>query len=40
MDGWVVLNLDCPYSASLVDKTKANILTYGIKTKVYCPLGI
>ena len=33
MDGWVVLNLDCPYSASLVDKTKANILTYGIKNK-------
>ena len=32
-DGWAILNLDCPYSASLIDKTKANVLTYGIKNK-------
>ena len=31
--GWAILNLDCPYSASLLNKTEANILTYGIKNK-------
>jgi UDP-N-acetylmuramoyl-L-alanyl-D-glutamate--2,6-diaminopimelate ligase len=28
---WAILNLDCPYAASLVDQTKAQVLTYGIK---------
>jgi UDP-N-acetylmuramoyl-L-alanyl-D-glutamate--2,6-diaminopimelate ligase len=28
---WAILNLDCPYSASLVNETKANVLTFGIK---------
>src|SRR5699024_4654485 len=32
-DGWAVLNLDCPYSSSLINKTEANVLTYGIKNK-------
>lgn len=32
-DGWAVLNLDCPYSSSLTDKTIGNVLTYGINNK-------
>lgn len=28
---WAVLNLDCPYSRALVDETKAQVLTYGVK---------
>ncbi|NLZ38189.1 MAG: UDP-N-acetylmuramyl-tripeptide synthetase [Firmicutes bacterium] len=28
---WAILNLDCPYAASLVEKTKARVLTYGVK---------
>lgn len=28
---WAVLNLDDPYSKSLIDKTKAQVLTYGVK---------
>lgn len=28
---WAILNLDCPYAASLLDQTKAKTLTYGIK---------
>ncbi|MBV1819124.1 UDP-N-acetylmuramoyl-L-alanyl-D-glutamate--2,6-diaminopimelate ligase [Anaerosalibacter bizertensis] len=32
-NGWAVLNLDCPYSSSLINKTKGNVLTYGIKDK-------
>ena len=28
-----VLNLDCPYSASLVDKTKAQVVTFGLNNK-------
>lgn len=28
---WAVLNLDCPYSKSLIDETKAQVLTYGVK---------
>lgn len=32
-DGWAILNLDCPYSSSLVDKTDGNVLTYGVKNK-------
>lgn len=27
---WAVLNLDCPYSSSLINKTKADVFTYGI----------
>ena len=27
---WAILNLDCPYSASLVNETKAQTLTFGI----------
>ena len=32
-DGWAILNLDCPYSSSLINKTRGNVLTYGIKDK-------
>lgn len=32
-DGWVILNLDCPYSSSLVNKTEASLISYGIKNK-------
>ena len=32
-NGWAVLNLDCPYSSSLINETKGNVLTYGIKDK-------
>ncbi len=28
---WAILNLDDPYSKALIDKTKAKVLTYGIK---------
>ncbi|HZK56903.1 MAG TPA: UDP-N-acetylmuramoyl-L-alanyl-D-glutamate--2,6-diaminopimelate ligase [Clostridia bacterium] len=28
-----ILNLDCPYSASLVDKTKAQVITFGLNNK-------
>jgi UDP-N-acetylmuramoyl-L-alanyl-D-glutamate--2,6-diaminopimelate ligase len=28
---WAILNLDCPYSASLLKETKAQTLTFGIK---------
>lgn len=28
---WAILNLDDPYSKSLINKTKAKVLTYGIK---------
>ncbi|MCR1899303.1 UDP-N-acetylmuramoyl-L-alanyl-D-glutamate--2,6-diaminopimelate ligase [Irregularibacter muris] len=30
---WAILNLDCPYSASLVDKTEAQVLTFGVENK-------
>lgn len=30
-DKWAILNLDCPYSASLVNETKAQVLTFGIE---------
>ncbi len=30
---WAILNLDEPYSKALIDKTKAQVLTYGIKDK-------
>ncbi len=30
-EAWAILNLDDPYSKSLIDKTKAQVLTYGIK---------
>ena len=30
---WAVLNLDCPYSKALVDETRANVLTYGVRDK-------
>lgn len=28
---WAILNLDCPYSASLVKETKAQLLTFGVE---------
>lgn len=28
-----VLNLDCPYSSSLIDKTKAQVITFGVNSK-------
>lgn len=28
-----VLNLDCPYSASLIDKTKAQVITFGVNSR-------
>ncbi|RWZ58727.1 UDP-N-acetylmuramoyl-L-alanyl-D-glutamate--2,6-diaminopimelate ligase [Halobacillus fulvus] len=31
-DQWAVLNLDDEYSASLIDETKANILTFSVET--------
>lgn len=31
-DKWAILNLDCPYSKSLVDKTKAQVLTFSIES--------
>ncbi len=30
---WAVINTDCPYSAPLVNKTRAKTLTYGLKNK-------
>jgi len=30
-DAFAILNLDCPYSRSLIDKTKSNVITYGIE---------
>ncbi len=31
-DQWVIFNLDCPITASLVGQTRARTLTYGVKT--------
>ncbi len=28
---WAILNLDCPYAASLVKETKAQVLTFGVE---------
>jgi UDP-N-acetylmuramoyl-L-alanyl-D-glutamate--2,6-diaminopimelate ligase len=28
---WAILNLDCPYSASLVTETKAKVITFGVE---------
>ncbi|WNS75873.1 UDP-N-acetylmuramoyl-L-alanyl-D-glutamate--2,6-diaminopimelate ligase [Bacillus sp. DTU_2020_1000418_1_SI_GHA_SEK_038] len=36
---FAVLNLDCPYSASLVNATKAQVITFGVKSNeghIYC----
>ncbi|WAM34195.1 Mur ligase family protein [Caldicellulosiruptor morganii] len=36
---FAILNLDCPYVASLVDKTKAKVITYGVENPnghIYC----
>ena len=30
---WAILNLDCPYSKSLIAETKARVLTIGVKDK-------
>jgi UDP-N-acetylmuramoyl-L-alanyl-D-glutamate--2,6-diaminopimelate ligase len=30
---WAVFNLDCPYTASLVNQTKARTFTYGLKNR-------
>ena len=30
---WAVLNIDCPYTASLVNETKAMTFTYGLKNR-------
>lgn len=30
-DQWAVLNLDCPYTAALIDQTEAKVFTYGLK---------
>lgn len=30
-ESWAVLNLDCPHSSSLEDKTKANVLTFSVE---------
>lgn len=30
---WAILNLDCPYSRALINETKAQVLTYGVKDK-------
>lgn len=32
-DAFALLNLDCPYSSSLINKTKASVVTYGIENK-------
>ncbi len=32
-DRWAILNLDCPYTASLVNETKAKTFTYGLKNR-------
>jgi len=32
-DGYAILNLDCPYSSSLVDKTKATVITFGVNSE-------
>ncbi|MBY0121238.1 Mur ligase family protein [Bacillus sp. S/N-304-OC-R1] len=32
-NSYAVLNLDCPYSASLVNVTKAQVITFGLKSK-------
>lgn len=32
-DKWAILNLDCPYSASLVNETRAQVLTFGVENK-------
>lgn len=29
---WAIFNLDCPYSASLVNETQAKVITYGMKS--------
>jgi len=31
--GWAILNLDCPYSASLKNETAARVFTYGLKNR-------
>ncbi|WP_226581925.1 Mur ligase family protein [Halobacillus litoralis] len=31
-DKWAILNLDDPYSASLIDETKAHVLTFSVET--------
>jgi len=30
---FAVLNLDCPYSASLINKTKAEVITFGVNSR-------
>ncbi len=30
---WAVLNLDCPFTASLVEETRANVLSYALKNE-------
>lgn len=30
---WAILNLDCPYSKSLIDETEAKVLTFGVKDR-------
>ncbi|MCF6465496.1 Mur ligase family protein [Clostridium sp. Cult2] len=30
---WAILNLDCPYSKSLIDETQAKVLTFGVKDR-------
>lgn len=32
-DGFAVLNLDCPYSSSLINETEANVITFGLNSK-------
>lgn len=31
--GWAILNLDCPYSKNLIDKTLGRVLSYGVEDK-------
>lgn len=38
-NSYAILNLDCPYSSSLIDKTKAKVITFGLNSKeghIYC----
>ncbi|WP_341534023.1 UDP-N-acetylmuramoyl-L-alanyl-D-glutamate--2,6-diaminopimelate ligase [Sporosalibacterium faouarense] len=32
-DKWAILNLDCPYSSSLIDSTQAQVLTFGVERR-------
>lgn len=32
-NSFAVLNLDCPYSSSLINNTKANVITFGLESK-------